>query len=163
MISSRWKKHLEDQNFSSNKSEENDTSKIDFLAQLFSRKKILEAQKKISRAKKLENFLRGISSRFFLDIVHLEVFVPRIYSCILEDAVLIKKIFLYNNHLFVLKVDKSILRITILRFQKYIWANVRERPRTFTKVRVKNVLILFFYTFQTSKNMIFLVEEISFM
>ena len=87
------KKHLEDQNFSSNKSEENDISRIDFLAKLFSRKKILEAQKKLSRAKKLENFLRGISSRFFLDIVHLEVFVPRIYVCILEDAVLIKKKF----------------------------------------------------------------------
>ena len=111
MFSSRWKKHLEEQNISNNKSEENDISRIDFLAKIGSRKKILEAQKTISRAKKLENFLRGISSRFFLDIIHPEIFVPRIYICILEDAVLIKKIFLYNNHLFVLKVDKSILRI----------------------------------------------------
>jgi hypothetical protein len=105
------KKHLEDQNFSSNKSEENDISRIDFLAKIGSRKKILEAQKTISRVKKLENFLRGISSRFFLDIVHLEVFVTRTYICILEDAVLIKKNFLFKNNLFELKVAKSIIRI----------------------------------------------------
>ena len=91
-------------------------------------------QKKISRSRKLEIFLRGISSRFFLNIVHLEVFVPRIYICILEDAFLIKKIFLYNNHLFVLKVDKSILRIN-WKFIKLL----KLKYRIITKICIKNI------------------------
>ena len=127
------KKHLEDQNFSSNKSEENDISRIDFLAKIGSRKKILEAQKTISRAKKLENFLRGISSRFFLDINSSRGFCPsNLY--LYPRGWSLKKNFLYKNNLFELKVDKSILRIN-WKFIKLL----KLKYRIITKICIKNI------------------------
>ena len=73
VFSSRWKKHLEDQNFSSNKSEENDISRINFLEMTFSkinfRKYLVRSiSKKNSRRKtKFRDF--NTSSVFFAEVL----------------------------------------------------------------------------------------------
>ena len=71
VFSSRWKKNLEDQIFSSNKSEENDISRINFLEISFSK---INFQKRT----------RGLKSRD--EKPNLEILIPRVCFAEAEES-----------------------------------------------------------------------------